>query len=255
VRTEAALIPDWRDPEAYAALRTAERPLFAWEWLRRDPSYRSAAALAAEQPAARRAAPDPARFGLAAFEEPSRAAPDARPVWSAGVHPAVLSVRPGPGRGRSDLFDLSAFSRLARVVASDEADHLLLSDGLRSIRIDAPSGAFDAPVRLDYQLGGLASAHAPLLTLRRFLALARSGGFSASLHPREARAGRWILVLRAWDGLASGADQRRIAEVLLSRSAGQACWRGREPSLRSRAQRLVRSARAIAAGGYRSLLG
>jgi hypothetical protein len=247
VRTEAADIPDWRDAEAYAALRNAERALFAWEWLRRDPAYRSAAASRPKRAPA-------ARFGLAAFEPPSRAVPDARPVWSASVHPAVLAARPCADGIRSDLFDLSAFARLARLVTSDGADHLLLSDGLRSIRIDAPNGAFDAPVRLDYRLGGLASAHAPLLTLRRFLAFAASGRLSAALHPREARAARWILIIRAWDGLASGADQRRIAEVLLSRSACQACWRTRESSLRSRAQRLVRSARAFAAGGYRSLL-
>jgi hypothetical protein len=62
------------------------------------------------------------------------------------------------------------------------------------------------------------------------------------------------MLLRTWDGLAAGADQRQLAEVLLSRSAGGPRWRAREPSVRSQVQRLVRSARAFAAGGYRVLL-
>jgi hypothetical protein len=63
------------------------------------------------------------------------------------------------------------------------------------------------------------------------------------------------MMIRAADALAAGAGQREIAEVLLSRSVGEPRWRGREPSIRSQAQRLVRSARLMAAGGYRSLLG
>lgn len=62
-------------------------------------------------------------------------------------------------------------------------------------------------------------------------------------------------MLRTWYALAGGADQREIAEALLGRSAGEPRWRSREPSLRSQAQRLVRSARVLASGGYRELLG
>ncbi|HVI06465.1 MAG TPA: DUF6499 domain-containing protein, partial [Sphingomicrobium sp.] len=36
-------MPDWRDEHAYEALKHAERPAFAWEWLRRRPDYRMAA--------------------------------------------------------------------------------------------------------------------------------------------------------------------------------------------------------------------
>ena len=63
-----------------------------------------------------------------------------------------------------------------------------------------------------------------------------------------------MLLLRAHDALAAGADQRDIAEALLSREAAQPKWRVGAPSLRSRAQRLVRGARLMAAGGYRELL-
>jgi hypothetical protein len=252
---EAGYPPDWRDPGDYSALLGADRSAFAWEWLRRDPAYRSAAHEFDMRRSAIPPSPGPARFGLAEFEPARRGVPDARPVWRADIHPLVLVARAVSATARGDLFDLAPFAALARLVRTEHADHLLLSDGLHSIRLDASPGAFaSGGIYLAYELGGLVSAEAPLLTLRRFLALSRTGRFSRVLHPREPRARRWILMLRAWDALAAGADQRQIAEVLLSRSAREPRWRSRAPSVRSQAQRLVRSARALAGGGYRQLL-
>jgi len=54
-------------------------------------------------------------------------------------------------------------------------------------------------------------------------------------------------MLRAWDALSAGADRREIARELLSLAAGESRWRSRQSSVRSQAQRLVRSARAFAA--------
>jgi hypothetical protein len=126
---------------------------------------------------------------------------------------------------------------------------------LRSVRLDGPSGAFsDGRACLRYLIEGMAGAEPRLLTLRRFLALCRGGRFSSLLHPREPRARRWILMLRAWDGILTGAHQRQIAQELLSRSVSESRWRSREPSVRSQAQRLVRSAREFANGHYRALL-
>jgi hypothetical protein len=144
---------------------------------------------------------------------------------------------------------------IARLVADGRHEHLLLSDGLRTIRLDGPSGTFTGgPACLAYRIEGVASAVTPLLTLRRLLALARRGSFAAVLHPREARAARWILILRAADALAQGENQRVIAGALLRPAAADRGWRDCDPSLRSQVQRLVRSARRLAAGDYRKLL-
>lgn len=62
-------------------------------------------------------------------------------------------------------------------------------------------------------------------------------------------------MLRAHDALAAGASQREIAAVLLDEEALAPRWRVEAPSLRSKVQRLVRSARAMADGGYRLILG
>lgn len=258
---------DWRDSGAYAALLRADRSLFAWEWLRRDPRYRAAAecALTADAEALRPdgvageaagQARDAAAFGLVSFEPPHLGVPNARPLWRSEVHPLVVSVERGVVARPDDVFLLDRLGDLATVLVRGRSEHLLLSDGLRTIRLDGPSGTFDpAPAWLRYRVEGLAAAEPVVLTVSRLLALWRTGRFAPSLHPAETRARRWILMLRAWDALAAGADQRRVAEQLLSRSAGEPRWRSREPSMRSQAQRLVRSARWLATGGFRSFLG
>ena len=85
-------VPDWWDAEAYEPLLQADRSLFAWEWLRRDRNYRAAAERALDAASRERSDPAeaPERWGLHAFEPPARTAPEARPVWSASVHPYVL---------------------------------------------------------------------------------------------------------------------------------------------------------------------
>lgn len=254
MKTEAVSAPDWHDAARYAPLLSADRSMFAWEWLRRDPAYRAAARACAMAPA--EGVEDATQFGLLTFEPAELAVPAARPLWHAEAHPYVLEARSDPSRSHGDEIDLGRFAGLVRLAEHGGAGHLLLSDGFRSIRIDAPPGTFaNGPVFLAYIIGGVASAEPRLLTLRRFLALCRTERFSRALHAPEPRARRWIMMIRAADALAAGAGQREIAEVLLSRSVGEPRWRGREPSIRSQAQRLVRSARLMAAGGYRSLLG
>lgn len=247
---------DWRDRAAYAPLLGADRSLFAWEWLRRSVRYRSAAesALSAGGDARRQDAAA-SEFGLVAFEPSHHSVPRARPLWRLQVHPQVLVVERGTVTRADDSFSLDRLSEFATLVTGEHSDHLLLSDGLRTIRLDGPRGTFrHGPAGLRYRVDGLASAEPLVLTLRRFLAICRTGRFARSLHPAEPRARRWILLLRAWDALEAGADQRRIAEELFSRTVHEPRWRSREPTVRSQAQRLVRSARGSAAGGFRVLL-
>ena len=170
-------------------------------------------------------------------------------------HAYVLGIDAALSAGEDD-FNLERFAPSSLLVTSAEGpEHLLISDGFHAIRLDVMSGTLAAgPVRLHYRLAGLASADRPVLTLRRLLALSRTGQFCRSLYPREVRARRWILMLRAFDALAGGADQREIGSVLLSPEADEPRWRTRSPSLRSRVQRLVRVARRMASDGYIELL-
>lgn len=245
--------PDWRDPDAYESLLAADRALLAWEWLRRDPAYRRAAR--AHRATSGAPLKSPERWGLHAFESPDLSVPNGRPVWRSDVHPFVLAVRAVPGTGQETI-DLQALAPLCRSVRGDAGrQHLLISDGLRSIRLDVVEGSLrQSRVLLHYLVAGFESAEKPLLTLRRLLALRRRGDFSRSLHSVDPRANRFVLILRAADALASGAVQREIAAELLDSDARQDRWRVRSPSLRSRVQRLTGSARAMARGGYWRLL-
>lgn len=246
---------DWRDAAAYAPLLGVDRSILAWEWLRRDPAYREAAHAGMNGQAG--AGPNlPANWGLHAFEPPDRAAPAARPLWLTDVHPSVLAAAAEPPVLAADTFDISSLGPLVTIAdAGSGREHLLISDGLRAIRIDIVAGSVrEGPVQLRFLIAGLEAAERPLLTLRRLLALCRGGRFSPALHPPDTRAGRFILMLRAHDALADGATQREIAATLLSAEAATERWRVSAPTLRARAQRLVRAARFMAAGGYFSLL-
>ena len=245
---------EWRDASAYASLLLADRSVHAWEWLRRDPAYRRAAgaALAQVRP---RGGLRPQKWGLEAFEDPDLPAPAARPLWSREAHAGVLLAVAVGRASPADAFDLSSLAGLATIVRSADTEHVLLSDGLRTIRIDIlGDSAAAGPVELRYLLAGVASVAKPVLTLQRLLVLSRTGRFGRVLHRPEPRARRWLLMLRAVDALAAGADQREIAACLLSRSADGPRWRTEAPSLRSQVQRLVRGARRLTAGGYRELL-
>lgn len=262
MRSNRGQTQDWRDAEAYAPLLQVGRPGFAWEWLRRNDRYREAAAraLKAEASGTARLVGDPhqgaERWGLHAFEAPELDAIAARPVWRREMLPYVLEADAVDEGGGEDRFDIGRLSHLATLIRDRAAEHLLLSDGRRALRIDIVSGTLGGgPALLRYRLAGLSRIEAPLLVLRQVLTLWRTGQFSRGLHRPERRAARWILLLRTHDALAAGAGQREIAGELVGRQAAARHWRVEASSLRSRAQRLVREARRMAVGGYSSLFG
>ncbi len=250
---------DWRDENGYAALNRAEPAAMAWEWLRRDAAYQVAATAArvrTDSSGLAVLAPDPeaARWGLHAFEDPAFAAGAARPMWRRswlGLVLPAIAEQAGPA---ADRFDLSRFSEIATVVPGENSfQHLLLSDGWASLRLDVVGGTLlDGPVRLNYLLAGFAGARGPLATLQNLLRLWQSGRLDQPAS--RARNRRLILLLRAHDAVQCGASQREIAEVLLSAEAARARWRSEVPSLRLQAQRLVKGARAMAHGAFRTLL-
>lgn len=269
MRSKQGQTPDWRDADAYAPLLNVGRPGFAWEWLRRTEGYRDAAARVLGTKASPQRAYGSRRatrvaegdegaedWGLHLFEAPDRDAIAARPVWCRGVFSHVLEAVALDEGAAEERFDPMRLGRLVTLVrGAHGSEHLLLSDGARSIRLDIVSGTVgQGPVLLRYCLAGLSALQPSLLALRQLLALWSAGRFSRNLHPRERRAARWILLLRTHDALAAGASQRDIAAALLGREAAERRWRVEAPSLRSRAQRLVREARAMAAGGHLSLL-
>jgi hypothetical protein len=170
----------------------------------------------------------------------------ARPMWSADIDAGVLFARIVPEPAvRADLVDLLRIRPLvAAIIDGRDTEHLLFSDGRHALRVDIVGGTLvGAPALLAYRLAGLSRVRRPLRSLQRLLALMSDRRFATTLDPPEARAARWILELRVADALRAGASQQDIARVLYERVAAETQWRLATPAIRSRVQRLVRTAR------------
>jgi len=208
----------------------------------------------------RRAGPARCSGACTFAEDPARASPDARLIWDARVDPDILGVTAVPvDPGHADRFDPGRFACWLEIVVDPEGrEHAVLSDGYRRIRIDVEEGSMAGghPVLLRYALEGTVGCgtEARIMPLRRLAGLLRTGRFLPALFPRERRIERMLEVLRVADALSSGASQRDIAAGLFGSERVGADWRGVSDSLRSRVRRLVREARKMAAGGYRTLM-
>lgn len=234
---------DWHQSADYSALLNADRTAFAWEWLRRSPAYRRAWFLANDPLYTPQS--NPRLYGLEKFEDPIRSAPAARPIWSAEIDPLVIRasvVDPlAPVKDRVDLRLLAHFVSLA--IDENHVEHLLLSDGLRSIRIDVLEGTLiGCPSSLQYSLQGIAQLRGPIVALKRMAQLVERGRFWESSQPIARKYDRWILELRVSDALASGATYQEIARTLFEGMIPDVRWRADAPSYRQRVQRLAKNA-------------
>lgn len=192
--------------------------------------------------------------GLAFAEDPDLAAGDARIIWLPRADPRVVVVDALPAQGVADALDLSRLPVDAHFLAASGREEVLIRDGPRTLRLSVRSGTLaNGPVLLRYALGGFATLEHKLLTLRRLVALRRLGRLPLGFYPRERRAGRWLLALRALDALADGASQREVGEALFGVRAA-ADWRSSSDYLRLRVQRLARSARSLVSHGYLEIL-
>lgn len=237
-------IPDWRDASAYRLLAGADRTLLCWEWLRRSADYR--ADLAAGRGSE--------RWGLVCFEDADRAVPFARPMWSASRFDGVLRARASTWPDDADAFRVSRYQAIVTLVSAGEGQHVLLSDGLQSLRLDVAGVPLEqGPILLSYVLRGFDQLTRPLVTLNRLRRFVQTGRIEPQRRSAHRQA-REIMLLRAWDAIEAGASQRDIAGALFGGDAGSHGWRINDPSLRLRAQRLAKSARVMAAGNFWDLL-
>lgn len=199
-----------------------------------------------------------ANGGFTFAESPGVAAPDARIIWHADVDPGTLHVLAVPAdRHDPDAIDPASVAPwLAIAIDPEGREHAVLSDGWHHIRLDLDGGTITSgSVVLHYHLFGVARAARAALSLRQLLHLVRYGRFPPSLFPDDNRIARGIDLLRVRDALDDHASQREIARALFGdERVGVDRARGSD-SLRSRVRRLIREARELARGGYRSLLG
>jgi hypothetical protein len=155
----------------------------------------------------------------------------------------------------SNAFDLRRFRDSATIVRSCAGDEqLLLSDGFQQLRFDVVQGSLLAgPVALHFNLTDGPTLSAQLDTLRLWQRFRKDWDFTSIAKP-EKRAPTWVRQLRAFDGAMAGATMREIAQTLFPALATPVALQDRNNSIRSMVRRLLRSARANVAGGYRRIL-
>lgn len=226
---------DWRDPQRYERLRCGDRRCFAWEWLRRSPRYRAAWSGAQA---------DAMPFGLLHPVDPDCDALSARPLWHRSIDRAALladALPPSLAAGLSDRL---------KPFATTVDRHILLSDGLHSIRVDVEDGVHLSLATPRWLIDGVSGTAAQLHALRQLLALAQTGRFARSLHRPERRARRWISMLRVHDALVAGASYREIVAALFRVDVAAPRWRtGAGAPWRLRVQRLAAAARKSVESG------
>ena len=198
------------------------------------------------------------RGGRTFAENPLRDAPSARIVWHASLDPGILTVDAEPAD--PDHPDSLSVERLAPwltlVAGRDGTEHVVLSNGLRRIRLDVLSGSLDgqAAVLLNFRISGMMGARQKVAPLRQLVSVHRHRRFGNSVFPAEPRMKRWLTVLRVHDAIASGASHQDIGLAFYGRERVATGWDTGSDSLRSRIRRFASEASRMAAGGWRKLM-
>jgi hypothetical protein len=239
----------WHSPAAYLYLLRLNRPLLAWEYLRRNTGY--------QEDWARRHgvdARDPhSRWQLEVFEDPDLDARVARPMWLLDTdrRARLRAAEPGDGQGPFSLWTIPGPKRLVhdgrRLLlngyAGSDMLHLMLGNDLHD---GEPFEYALAPkTNMDEQWRSIQR--------QQLLLIERQSSVVATL-PRPDRLRLWHMrALHALDGIACGASQREIAAGLFGEEFTAANWHP-DSELRAQVRHLLRRARALVAGGYRGLI-
>ena len=241
--------PSWGPPVAYLYTLKLDACSLAWEYLRRNPSYRSDFSCAMRHPKRDLL---PKAWGLARWEDPREDARFLEPAWLGLPHSAITLV-PSDPRHTDRLFDF--WSIPGRKSLRQDGAYLTLttrrgSEVLHRVR-------WPEDLSQGHPLGVSMSAGRGLTVRNR-----TARDFLRSLD-RDPRAGcperpsshalTHMQILHALDGEATGASQRDIARRLFGSSAISG-WDA-DSRWRARVRYLLRCGRVRCAHGYRQMAG
>lgn len=230
--------PDAGTGGGWRAFLGCSVPAFCWEFLRRNPDYRSNFAAMARGDAVLQDG-----WGLAAPADPDLSANDAAVVWRADAAPALVvpMEHRSFGRPRATVLDRGT------LVGQGSERHVRLPSGLQvHLRGEAaPAGPLVIVLGYDADFA---------LRVRAVEALRRADHTDAPPRSRLSAAQRERLAraLVALDGVQRGETYRDIACELFGDHDDLGDFKG--SSLRDVTIRLVRRGRALMRGGYLKLL-
>lgn len=222
---------------------------WAWEFLRRNPDYRTDYETA-----------DPGclkKWGLRFFEDPSRDARSAAVFWRSDICSAVLPIMAAPLTVHAKPFDVERLQCSTRIIPSEDAefaDVLFQQDG-RILQLAVSGSRTLEGVELAASIVPMPDhAAGRVLALRRFTSLVTSSALLPNLYPAERRAPRLVKILCALDLWQEQRSYRDIAVRFFGESRVKQEWSDPGDHLRDQVRRAVYYGRNLMAGGYRQFL-
>lgn len=252
----------WADPASYRWMSTLSNLAWAWEFLRRDPGYRSAYNCAVGDTPIKDGPPDTSalHFGLLRFGDPEQDAVSANVFWRMracrGVLPLATSpMRSGTAASILNLENLQCRTTVFRIGLEQRQDILFAQDGrFLQLAVFGEIPLAEA-LLLTPALPSPAYAANRLLAVRRLTDLVRHGWMRPSLYPRERRAERLMRVVQALDGWRAEASHRDIGIALYGDARIERDWLHHGDHVRDQVRRAIRCGRDLMADGYRRFLG
>ncbi|MEJ0024923.1 MAG: DUF2285 domain-containing protein [Rhizomicrobium sp.] len=257
----AATNGDWRDSANYHWMTELPRTAWAWEFMRRNPSYRddfsqhSAGPQESNEPEHLAAL----RWGLLRFENPCDDARTANVLWQMkacrDVLPlAAVKMRSGTAAETLNLSTLKCRSAVYDFGTEERREVLLAQDG-RSLQLTVfGSIPLEQALLLTPALPEARYGKARLLAVKRLADVVKHGCLRPSLYRRERQSVRLARVVQALDGWLAKASQREIAMALFSKGRVDRDWQDPRNHLRDHIRRAVAYGRELMSSRYRRFL-
>ena len=244
----------WRHTAGYLYQLHLDGPALAWEFLRRNPEYQESYRLRRQR--WRRELARPEHWGLMEWEDPGRNAREAFPIWKPELLP-VLHISPASDAGGRpcpglDLWNMPGRKHLRMLDIADGYLALVVQCGARWLRARIEPMALTAPSCI-FWLPVPASATPALLQAQLLPSLP---GILPD-NRRRPRAYRnetlHLRALQALDGVAAGATQREIAQVIFGQERVQEDWHA-DSGLRRQIRHYLSRGNFFMREGYLDLL-
>lgn len=243
----------WACSAAYVYVLHLPPASRAWEYLRRNPRYVHDCKRH-RRGASQRVA---TRWGLASLVDPRLDSREVSPVWVIGDVAPVALVRDETFHAQTALDVLGRFSlwRLAgrkSLVEEGGGMRLVMNSSAKAIQLRLRH--LSEGDRFAYQIPATADERAARTALTEFRGLMLAGRDRAAPAERPGRADLFhVRALQVLDGVAAEASQRDLAIALFGGAAVAREWQA-DGALRAQTRYLIRRARALMAGEYRSLI-
>jgi len=243
-------LPAWRRREAFAYVESLAGPLLAWEYLRRNPSYRTAWR-SCDPTEAETAGRD---WGLLRLLDPDLDARAVVPIWRPDPPTTLRVIRSSSPMEGFKLYDLDIDRGAPSAVHDEEGTYLTALVGPNTWQVHVADG-------LGPHDGIAVAIHADAYARRRVAAADR---FITDLERKSSRSrerptapGREMRfhasVIQSLDGAAAGASHREIAVALRGAQWVSSRWTP-DGELRASIRYFLKRGALLVGGRYRQLI-